>query len=153
MCCDIQCELRDIERCCVLLMHSMHIVFSQLSSAFLSHSKSVWKSVFWIPCVLLQLVEFNECITNTAKYIANFSKTGWKCTWFYFLWNLSLMKDKTLSEHFGILMELRKKKTTSTPLMMEKPVRNPMVPPMRLSWASTLIFLSLSMLSKVAVSK
>ena len=34
----------------------------------------------------------------------------------------------------------------STPLMMENPVRSPMVPPMRLSWASVLIFLSLSTL-------
>ena len=48
---------------------------------------------------------------------------------------------------------LKKKKMISTPLMMEKPVRSPMVPPMRLSWASVLIFLSLSMSSKVAVSK
>jgi len=38
------------------------------------------------------------------------------------------------------------------PLMIENPVRRPMVPPIRLSWASVLIFLSLLMLSKVAVS-
>ena len=50
-------------------------------------------------------------------------------------------------------VHLKRKKMISTPLMMEKPVRSPMVPPMRLSWASVLIFLSLSMLSKVAVSK
>ena len=49
--------------------------------------------------------------------------------------------------------DLKRKKMISTPLMMEKPVRSPMVPPMRLSWASVLIFLSLSMSSKVAVSK
>ena len=49
--------------------------------------------------------------------------------------------------------DLKMKKMISTPLMMEKPVRSPMVPPMRLSWASVLIFLSLSMSSKVAVSK
>ena len=49
--------------------------------------------------------------------------------------------------------DLMRKKTISTPLMMEKPVRSPMVPPMRLSWASVLIFLSLSMSSKVAVVK
>ena len=41
----------------------------------------------------------------------------------------------------------------SMPLMMENPVSSPMVPPIRLSWASVLIFLSLSMSSKVAVSK
>ena len=51
------------------------------------------------------------------------------------------------------VFDLKRKKTISTPLMMEKPVRSPMVPPMRLSWASVLIFLSLSMSSKVAVSK
>ena len=51
------------------------------------------------------------------------------------------------------LINLKRKKTISTPLMMENPVRSPMVPPMRLSWASVLIFLSLSMSSKVAVSK
>ena len=49
--------------------------------------------------------------------------------------------------------DLIKKKTISTPLMIEKPVRSPMVPPMRLSWASVLIFLSLSMSSNVAVPK
>ena len=49
--------------------------------------------------------------------------------------------------------DLKMKKMISTPLMMEKPVRSPMVPPMRLSCASVLIFLSLSILSKVAVSK
>ena len=38
-------------------------------------------------------------------------------------------------------------------LMMENPVKSPMVPPTRLSWASNLIFLSFWMLSKVAVSK
>ena len=48
---------------------------------------------------------------------------------------------------------LKMKKMISMPLMMENPVRRPMVPPMRLSWASILIFLSLSMSSKVAVSK
>ena len=48
---------------------------------------------------------------------------------------------------------LKRKNIISTPLIMEKPVRSPMVPPMRLSWASVLIFLSLSMSSKVAVSK
>ena len=51
------------------------------------------------------------------------------------------------------LINLKRKKMISTPLMMENPVRSPMVPPMRLSWASILIFLSLSMSSKVAVSK
>ena len=45
------------------------------------------------------------------------------------------------------------KKTISTPLMIENPVRRPIVPPMRLSCASTLTFLSRLMLSKVAVSK
>ena len=49
-------------------------------------------------------------------------------------------------------INLKRKKMISMPLMMENPVRSPMVPPMRLSWASVLIFLSLSMLSKVAVS-
>ena len=49
--------------------------------------------------------------------------------------------------------DLKRKKMISMPLMMENPVRRPMVPPMRLSWASVLIFFSLSMLSKVAVSK
>ena len=48
---------------------------------------------------------------------------------------------------------LKRKKIISTPLMMENPVRSPMVPPMRLSWASILIFLSFSISSKVAVSK
>ena len=48
--------------------------------------------------------------------------------------------------------DLRRKKIISTPLMMENPVRSPIVPPMRLSWASVLIFLSLSISSKVAVS-
>ena len=51
------------------------------------------------------------------------------------------------------LTNLRRKKMISTPLMMENPVRSPMVSPIRLNWASALIFLSLSMLSKVAVSK
>ena len=46
-------------------------------------------------------------------------------------------------------IDLKRKKMISTPLMMEKPVNSPMVPPMRLSWASVLIFLSRSMLSKV----
>ena len=50
-------------------------------------------------------------------------------------------------------INLKRKKMISTPLMMENPVRSPMVPPIRLSWASVLIFLSLSILSKVAVSK
>ena len=50
-------------------------------------------------------------------------------------------------------LHLKRKKMISMPLMMENPVRRPMVPPIRLSWASYLIFLSLSMLSKVAVSK
>ena len=50
-------------------------------------------------------------------------------------------------------VDLKRKKMISIPLMMENPVRSPMVPPMRLSWASILIFLSLSMSSKVAVSK
>ena len=49
--------------------------------------------------------------------------------------------------------DLKIKKMISMPLMIENPVRRPMVPPMRLSWASVLIFLSLSMSSKVAVSK
>ena len=49
--------------------------------------------------------------------------------------------------------DLRRKKIISMPLIMEKPVRSPMVPPMRLSWASVLIFLSLLMSSKVAVLK
>ena len=48
---------------------------------------------------------------------------------------------------------LKIKKMISMPLMMENPVRSPMVPPIRLSCASVLIFLSLSMSSKVAVSK
>ena len=50
-------------------------------------------------------------------------------------------------------MNLKRKKTISIPLMIENPVRSPMVPPTRLSWASVLIFLSLSTSSKVAVSK
>ena len=56
--------------------------------------------------------------------------------------------NKTLA-----FINLKIKKMISIPLMMEKPVRSPMVPPMRLSWPSILIFLSLSMSSKVAVSK
>ena len=51
------------------------------------------------------------------------------------------------------LMNLRRNKMSSTPLMMENPVRGPMLPPMRLSCGSILLVLSLSMLSKVAVSK
>ena len=47
----------------------------------------------------------------------------------------------------------RMKKTTSTPLMMENPVKSPIVPPMRLICASNLSLWSLSILSKVAVSK
>ena len=62
-------------------------------------------------------------------------------------------KKRRLSLNTNIEVDLMRKKTISTPLMMEKPVRSPMVPPMRLNWASVLIFLSLSMLSKVAVSK
>ena len=54
---------------------------------------------------------------------------------------------------FGSYVHLKRNKMTSMPLMIENPVRRPMVPPMRLSWASVLIFLSLSMSSKVAVSK
>ena len=50
-------------------------------------------------------------------------------------------------------INLKIKKMISMPLIMENPVRSPMVPPMRLSWASVLIFSSLSMSSKVAVSK
>ena len=45
------------------------------------------------------------------------------------------------------------KQIISTPLMIENPVRRPNVPPMRLNWASNLIFLSLSISSKEAVSK
>ena len=66
------------------------------------------------------------------------------------------IKVEMMPTHFSswrIDYDLRRKKTISTPLMMENPVRSPMVPPMRLSWASVLIFLSLSMSSKVAVSK
>ena len=51
------------------------------------------------------------------------------------------------------VINLKRKKMISTPLMMENPVSSPMVPPIRLSWASILIFLSFSMSSKVAVSK
>ena len=52
-----------------------------------------------------------------------------------------------------LLYHLKKKKIISMPLMMENPVRSPMVPPMRLSCASNLIFWSRSISSKVAVSK
>ena len=68
-------------------------------------------------------------------------------------------KDKIFSWEFigrWILTykyNLKRKKRISTPLMMENPVRSPIVPPIRLNWAPILIFLSLSMLSKVAVSK
>ena len=41
----------------------------------------------------------------------------------------------------------------STALRMEKPVRSPMVPPMRPRAASVVIFTSFSTMSKVAVSK
>ena len=37
--------------------------------------------------------------------------------------------------------------------MIENPVRRPMVHPIRLSWASSLIFFSLAISSKVVVSK
>ena len=37
--------------------------------------------------------------------------------------------------------------------MIEKPVKSPMVPPMRLIWASNFTFLSSSMSSKVEVAK
>ena len=57
------------------------------------------------------------------------------------------------NEEFGEEANLKKKKTISTPLMIENPVRSPIVPPMRLNWASVFIFLSRSMSSKVAVSK
>ena len=50
-------------------------------------------------------------------------------------------------------MNLATKKRISTPLRMEKPVRSPIVPPMRLSWASSFTFLSLLISSNVAVSK
>ena len=49
--------------------------------------------------------------------------------------------------------DLKRKKTIPTPLVIEKPVRSPMLPPMRFSWTSVLIFLSLSISSKVAVPK
>ena len=58
-----------------------------------------------------------------------------------------------MSKAIRCYTNLIRKKTISIPLMIEKPVRSPMVPPMRLSWASVLIFLSLSMSSKVAVLK
>ena len=61
--------------------------------------------------------------------------------------SVSYSKSKKKVHHLKI------KKIISMPLMMENPVRRPMVPPMRLSWASVLIFLSFSILSKVAVSK
>ena len=69
--------------------------------------------------------------------------------------NLAISEIKFVSYKISAMrsLNLKRKKMISTPLMMEKPVRSPMVPPMRLSWASVLIFLSLSMSSKVAVSK
>ena len=65
-------------------------------------------------------------------------------------------EDKLMNYHKGFFcynINLKRKKIISMPLMMEKPVRSPMVPPMRLSWASNLIFLSLSISSKEALSK
>ena len=51
------------------------------------------------------------------------------------------------------MVNLTRKKMISMPLMMENPVRSPMVPPTRPSWASNLTAWSRSILSKVAVSK
>ena len=51
------------------------------------------------------------------------------------------------------LTSLIRKKTISMPLIIENPVRSPMVPPTRLNWASNLIFWSRPISSKVAVSK
>ena len=66
---------------------------------------------------------------------------------------LDLKRKKANFDGEESYIDLKRKKTISMPLMMENPLRSPMVPPMRLSWASVLIFLSLSMSSKVAVSK
>ena len=71
--------------------------------------------------------------------------------------NRMLMNNHPFCEYINLKyccedrVNLKIKKMISMPLMMENPVRSPMVPPMRLSWASVLIFLSLSMSSKVAV--
>ena len=73
--------------------------------------------------------------------------------------NRMLMKSHPFCEDINLKyccqdrVNLKIKKMISMPLMTENPVRSPMVPPMRLSWASVLIFLSFSMSSKVAVSK
>ena len=66
---------------------------------------------------------------------------------------LDLKRKKANFDDEESYIDLKRKKTISMPLMMENPEKSPIVPPMRLSWASVLIFLSLSMSSKVAVSK
>ena len=50
-------------------------------------------------------------------------------------------------------LNLTKRKIISMQLIIENPVRRPMVHPIRLSWASSLIFLSLAISSMVVVSK
>ena len=50
-------------------------------------------------------------------------------------------------------MNLKRKKIISMPLIIENPVKSPMVPPMRLIAVAKLTFASLSISSKVAVSK
>ena len=94
------------------------------------------------------------------KWFRNFSLVATSISALLILKELTnLMRDYETFDIFdstdgdGDQIYLRRKKTTSAPLIMENPVRSPMVPPMRLSWASVLIFLSLSMSSKVAVSK
>ena len=50
-------------------------------------------------------------------------------------------------------MEFLRKKRISTPLMMENPVRSPMVPPIADNMSTNLAALSLVILSNVGVSK
>ena len=115
----------------------------------------------------LQQIFFIFDIKSSPLFLSNGSETS---LWLklqhqpYWLWKsrpaLKRGENKFLMPPWKIAnsdcddqINLRRKNMISTPLMMENPVRSPMVPPMRLNWASVLIFLSLSTLSKVAVSK
>ena len=82
----------------------------------------------------------HEC--STHSFTSNCTRIRVKSLYIFLAFPAMVLKKKLIAKY-----------TISMPLMMENPDRSPMVPPIRLSWASVLILLSLSILSKVAVSK
>ena len=163
-------SLQDCRRCIVLrqeIKQCKNMTFAiKLRPPQHKVSKNLARNTFvrpcrcndssWIENFSMRSLFTNYCIKDLSMTMLIRHSYSTSTKSFHFKWFGNFFWTAETISYLLVLKDannLIKKKKSSIPLIIENPVRSPMVPPIRLSCPSNLIFVSRSISSNVAVSK